>query len=110
MWSNELEKLGQTKTRWGKPKKQLVFVVCYAEEFKTKLRQGDLKEGYWSATHPGFTKWEYHDFDPAYALDGEEADSIMDWERRIILKMVQQYSNLRIRYIDPTGGAGGGAR
>ena len=29
------------------------------------------------------TKWQHDDFDPAYGLEGKEADSIMDWVRAI---------------------------
>ena len=60
--------------------------------FKRKLRTGDITpdhaewEGrYWQDLHEDktVTKWQHDDFDPAYGLEGKEADSIMDWVRAI---------------------------
>ena len=42
--------------------------------FEKKLRAGDIVDDgqqYWSETHPGKTKWQMDDFDPAYGLEGE---------------------------------------
>ena len=62
----------------------------YKDVFKRKLRTGDITPGhaewegrYWQDLHEDKTvpKWQHDDFDPAYGLEGEEADSILDWVR-----------------------------
>ena len=84
----------------------------FKDVFKKKLRTGDITAGhaewegrYWQDLHEDktVTKWQHDDFDPAYGLEGEVSDSILDWERRTILRAAAKYSNLRIRYIDPWG-------
>ena len=92
-----------------------VFIICYTGDgngywpddiFEKKLRAGDIVDDgqqYWSETHPGKTKWQMDDFDPAFGLEGEVSDSILDWERRTIERAAAKYPNLRIRYISPMG-------
>eukprot|EP00935_MAST-01C_sp_MAST-1C-sp1_P001773 g1773.t1 len=101
IWADGLDTLGES----GREVED-VYVVCHAEDFKQKLRAGDIVDDgqqYWSETHPGKTKWQMDDFDPAFGLEGEVSDSILDWERRTILRAAAKHPNLRIRYIDPTG-------
>ncbi len=43
----------------------------------------------------------HDEFDPAYGLEGEGADSILDWERRMVVKAAGRCENLRVRYISP---------
>jgi hypothetical protein len=45
-----------------------------------------------------------NDFDPAYGLSTDEvAHSMLDWERRHIMRAAQRHSELTVLYIDPTG-------
>ena len=62
----------------------------FEDVFKRKLRTGDITTGhphwegrYWKDLHQDktVTKWQHDDFDPAYGLEGKEADSILDWVR-----------------------------
>ena len=55
------------------------YIGEFEDVFKRKLRTGDVED--WLGL--GQSKWIYDDFDPAYGLEGEEADSIMDWVREI---------------------------
>jgi hypothetical protein len=44
------------------------------------------------------------DFDPAFALGCvAEASTILDWERRCLLRVAQAYPNVMVRYIDQHG-------
>ena len=66
--------------------------------FKTKFMTNDLD--YFGHLKKQF----YDDFDPAYALEGEVAISILDWERRAILQAVgENPEHLEICYIDEKG-------
>ena len=108
IWADGLDKLGQS----GREVED-VYVVCHnagshtgGDIFEKKLRAGDIVDDgqqYWSETHPGKTKWQMDDFDPAFGLEGEVSDSILDWERRTILRAAARHPNLRIRYISPIG-------
>ena len=100
IWADGLDMLGASEEQ------EDVYVVCWDQNngrfddvFKAKLRQGDIED--WRGS--GQTKWVYDDFDPAYGLEGEVADSILDWERRMIVGAARRFPNLRIRYINPWG-------
>jgi hypothetical protein len=87
------------------------FVVCHADLHNTAPTEQDLK-GVFEGKFLGIeldkeqqrSKYLHDDFDPKYALEGMEAHSLLDWERRAMEIVVERHpEQARMRYIDEFG-------
>jgi hypothetical protein len=120
VWLDGLDKLGQHAeaamdvSTGGKGETTKIFVVCHAAThldgkspffgvFKLKYENKDM-----SPEH--YEQWQLEeDFDPAYALEGAVATSVLDWERRHIMRAVTKFEGaLEVKYIDECGVRYGG--
>eukprot|EP00935_MAST-01C_sp_MAST-1C-sp1_P001962 g1962.t1 len=101
VWLDGLDRLAEAASV-DEPAK--CFVVCHARHpdllgvFEKKLGQGDITPGhpewsnrYWKDSRPSLTKWQMDDFDEKFALAGEEATSILDWERRAFQQAIEKH-------------------
>jgi hypothetical protein len=75
-----------------------LFVVCHNKDFQRKFLGHDLDEQQQRNKHLN------NDFGPCYGLEGEQAHSILDWERRAMELVTRQHAgHVQMRYIDKRG-------
>jgi hypothetical protein len=104
VWLEGLDALGEQAAERGE--QETVYVVSHAHYpqyrgvFRRKFANADL------SAEAQREKQFNDDFDPAYALEGIEAQSILDWERQAIEMMVRTHTGaLVVQHIDELGQA-----